>query len=150
MTTGSWLVKLEAIHRAGAKNLIGEEEDYAAFVFGGEYTIYAALGSNADLSLLGEWSYDGRGVGGTNKFQNDVFLGARLAFNDVQGTEILGSVLEDLDHGSRFAAVEFNRRLSDNWSINMEAVAFLNVGASDLLYETRRDSFIGLNLTYAF
>ena len=149
LTTGSWLVKLEAIHRAGARNLM-VEEDYAAFVFGGEYTIYAALGSNADLSLLGEWSYDGRGVGGTNKFQNDVFLGARLAFNDVQGTEILGSVLEDLDHGSRFAAVEFNRRLSDNWSIHMEAVAFLNVGVSDLLYETRRDSFIGLNLTYAF
>ena len=150
MTTGSWLLKLEAIHRAGAKNLMGEEEDYAAFVCGGEYAFYAALGSNTDLSLLGEWSYDGRGVSGTNKFQNDVFVGARLAFNDVQSTEILGSILEDMDHGSRFAAVEFNRRLSDHWSINMEAVAFLNVGTSDLLYGTRRDSFVGLNLTYAF
>ena len=150
MTTGSWLLKLEAIHRAGAKNLAGEEEDYAAFVCGGEYTYYAALGSNVDLSLIGEWSYDGRGVGGTNKFQNDVFVGTRPAFNDIQGTEILGSILEDLDHGSRFAAVEFNRRLSDHWSVHMEAVAFLNVGRSDLLYETRRDSFVGLDLTYAF
>ncbi len=86
----------------------------------------------------------------SNKFQNDVFVGTRLAFNDVQGTEILGSILEDMDHGSRCAAVEFNRRLSDHWSINMEAVAFLNVGQSDLLYETRRDSFVGLDLTYAF
>ena len=79
----------------------------------------------------------------TNKFQNDVFVGARLAFNDVQGTEILGSILEDLDHGSRFAAVEFNRRLSDHWSINMEAIAFLNVGESDLLYETGMTALLG-------
>ena len=44
LTAGSWLLKLEAIHRAGAQNrrldqsLEYEEEDYAAFVMGGEYT----------------------------------------------------------------------------------------------------------------
>ena len=40
LTTGPWLLKLEAIHRAGAQNrrldqyLNYEEEDYAAFIVG--------------------------------------------------------------------------------------------------------------------
>ena len=33
MTVGSWLFKLEAILRSGARNLLGIEEEYAATVF---------------------------------------------------------------------------------------------------------------------
>ena len=33
-TVESWLFKLEALHREGARNLRGVKEDYAAFVFG--------------------------------------------------------------------------------------------------------------------
>ncbi len=35
LTVGSWLFKLEAIQRAGARNLLGMEKDYGASVFGG-------------------------------------------------------------------------------------------------------------------
>ena len=67
LTTEALLLKLEAIHRTGALNLpsrqrpFGEEEDYAAFVIGGEYTLSSVFESAADLSLLGEWHYDDRG-----------------------------------------------------------------------------------------
>ena len=67
LTTGPWLLKLEAIHRAGAQNrrldqhLRYEEEDDAAFIAGGEYTINGVWDSDADLSLIGEWARDGRG-----------------------------------------------------------------------------------------
>ena len=33
LTVGSWLFKFEAIQRAGARNLLGMEEDYVASVF---------------------------------------------------------------------------------------------------------------------
>ena len=33
-TVESWLFKLEALHREGARNLRGVKEDYAAFVLG--------------------------------------------------------------------------------------------------------------------
>ena len=62
VTVGSWLLKLEAIQRAGARNLSGREEDYFATVFGGEYTLYSVAGSAVDLSVVSEWNYDGRGA----------------------------------------------------------------------------------------
>ena len=72
---------------------------------GGEYTIYSVIGSAADLSLIGEWNYDGRGRNATNIFQDDLFIAARLAFNDVQSTEVLGSVMNDIDTTTRVVNV---------------------------------------------
>ncbi len=150
LTADAWLFKLEAIHRAGARNRLGEEEDYTAFVLGGEYTFYSVLGSAADLGLLGEWNHDGRGRNATNKFQNDLFLAVRLAFNDVQSTELLAGLLGDADYATRALTVELNRRLSDQWSLRLEAFALPTVGETDPLYETRRDSFVELSLSYSF
>ena len=153
-TTGSWLFKLEAIQRAGARNRSGREEDYVASVLGGEYTFHSVLGTTADLGLLGEWNYDGRGPGATprrspNTLQNDLFLGGRLAFNDVQGTEVLAGILGDAGHATRTLAVEVNRRISGRWSLRLEAIELLGIDEADLHYDTRRDSFVDLDLVWS-
>ena len=150
LTSGPWLLKLEAIRRTGARNILGLEEDYAAFVAGGEYTLYSVLDSDLDLTLIGEWNRDGRRQRATNVFQNDVFAGARLAFNDVQGTDVIVGVLEDADLGTRSFSAELNRRLSDAWSMHLEAVLFRDVDRADPAHQTRRDSFVELNLIYSF
>ena len=153
MTAGAWLLKLEAIRRIGARNAalpLSMEEDYTAFVAGGEYTLYSVFDSGIDLGLLGEWNRDGRRERATNVFQNDLFLGARLAFNDVESTDLIVGMLHDADFGTRSFNAEFNRRLSDEWSLHLEAVVFSNVDRMDLAYSTRRDSFVELNLTYNF
>ncbi len=153
-TTGSWLFKLEAIQRAGARNRSGREEDYVASVLGGEYTFHSVLGTTADLGLLGEWNYDGRGPGATprrspNTLQNDLFLGGRLAFNDVQGTEVLAGILGDAGHATRTLAVEVNRRISGRWSLRLEAIELLGIDEADLHYDTRQDSFVDLDLVWS-
>ncbi len=155
LTVGSWLFKLEAIQRTGARNLVGLEEDYIAAVFGGEYTVYSAFGSAADLSLLGEWNYDGRGRNATpsrspNTLENDLFGAARLAFNDVQSSEITASMLGDVGRATRALAVALKRRIADHWSVNLESIYLLNIDQADIHYETRRDSFIDLSLMYSF
>ena len=156
LTTESLLLKLEAIHRAGAPNVpscrhpFGEEEDYAAFVIGGEYTIHPLFESALDLSLLGEWHRDDRGRRSTHQFQNDVFLAARLAFNDVEGTEVTAAIVADTDYGSRTMSVEFQRRLSDEWSLRLETTTMLDIDEADPIRTTWRDSFIGAELTYSF
>ena len=156
LTTGPWLLKLEAIHRAGAQNrrlnrfLQYEEEDYAAFVAGAEYTIYAVWDSDADLSLIGEWARDGRGRWATNAFENDVLLAARLGLNDEQSTEFTVSVLESVDYSSRVLNAEFKRRLSDSWSLHVQSYAYVGIDEDDAMYDVRRDSFIGVNLDYNF
>ena len=151
LTIESWLFKLEAIHRGGASNQAGQEEDYAALVAGAEYTFNGIFGSAADLGLLAEWNYDRRRENAANVFDNDIFLGARLAFNDVQSTDLVASVLADADHSTRSMILEFNRRLSDRWSLHLEGVVILAVDRADLThYQTRRDSFVELQVTYNF
>ena len=147
-----WLLKLEAIHRTGAKNFLScREEDYGAFVIGSEYSFYSVWETPFDVSVLAEWNYDGRGQYATNVFQNDVFLAARLALNDVQGTEFTMGVFEDIDYETRVLSLEFYRRLSDQWALNLEAIAFLDVDQMDVLYAgTRQDTFVGLNLSYNY
>ena len=156
LTAGSWLFKLEGIHRAGARNLSGREENYLAAVLGGEYTLYSVLGSAADLSLLGEWIHDGRGRSATpsrlpNTLENDLFFASRLALNDVQSTEIVASILGDVKRATRAMAVEFERRLSDRWSLQLETIYLLGTDRKDLFnYWTRRDSFADLGMAYSF
>ena len=50
MTYEAWLLKLEAIRRMGARNVLGQEEDFTAFVAGGEYTIYSVFDTDIDLA----------------------------------------------------------------------------------------------------
>ena len=155
LTVGSWLFKLEAIQRAGARNLLGMEEDYVASVFGGEYTFYSVFDSAVDLSVLGEWNYDGRGRNATpsrspNTLENDLFFATRIAFNDVQSTEIVASALGDAGRSTRALFVELDRRISDQLSLNIEVIHLLSIDQADIHYDTRRDSFIDLSLIYNF
>ena len=158
LTRGSLLLKLEAIYRAGARNsrfLLHlntlEEEDYTAFILGSEYTLYSILGSNSDLILFAEWTYDGRGRWATNALENDLFIAARLGLNDPQSTEFVVSVLGSLNKSSRVIAGEFKRRLSsDNWLLHIETSAFLDIDEEDFIYYVRRDSYVKINLAYSF
>ena len=150
LTTGPWLLKLEAIRRLGASNRLVEEDDYGAWILGGEYSLYSVFDTEAEITLLSEWHWDGRGPErATNAFENDLFLAVRLALNDVEGTEFTLSVAEDLDHAGRVFGFEAKRRLDDNWLLELEGTAFHGVDwRGDALYGVRRDSFIALSLVY--
>ena len=150
VTAGAWLFKLEAIRRSGARNLLGEEEDYRAAILGGERTVYAVFGSVADLTLLAEWHDDGRGRWATNVWANDVFVAGHLALNDVQGTEIAAGLLGDLSRNYRALSVEMRRRLSNRWSMRVELIANVDVDPEDITYDARRDSFLAFDFNYNF
>ena len=156
LTTGSLLLKLEAIHRTGAKNnrfdqhFNFEEEDFSAYVAGGEYTFSSVWDSNADLVLFAEWLHDDRGQRATNAFENDLFLAARLGLNDVQSTEFVVSLLASLENSSYILGAEFKRRLSDNWFLHCEVSTYHEIDPADAVYTARRDSFARVNLDYNF
>ena len=106
--------------------------------------------SDADLSLIAELARDGRGRWATNAFENDILLAARLGLNDEQSTELTVSVLESLANNTRVLSAEFKRRLSENWSLHVESTAYFDVDETDVIYDVRRDSFVGVNLGYNF
>ena len=149
-TTGSLLLKLEAIRRSGARNLVGVEETFNAFVLGGEYTFFSLWNTDADLTLFAEWDRDERGRRATNFYENDLFAALRIMLNDVQGTEMTVSVLHDLDKRQRIYGFELARRLSDVVSLDLGAVAITNIDRADLYYDLRQDSFVQLGIIYHF
>ena len=150
LTTDPWLYKMEAIHRSGSRNLPGRDEDYYAFNFGLERTLYGLFGSRADLTSLAEWHYDGRGRRAASVWANDLYLSGVLALNDVQGTEIMAGILGDLRHDARALNLELKRRLSNRWLMRMEASAILSADPRDTAWDARRDSFLGVELTLSF
>ena len=150
LTTEPWLYKMEAIHRSGARNLLGREEDYRAFIFGLERSVYSVLGTAMDITVLGEWLYDDRGRRAASVWANDLFIAGFLAFNDVQGTELGVGILGDLRHDYRAMNLELKRRLSGNWTMRLEAIVTLSSDPRDLTYDGRRDSFVGVDFTYSF
>ena len=150
IVAGPWLLKLEAIHRTGALDLFGKENDYSAYILGGEYTLYSILDSAVDLTLFSEWNKDERGVNSTDDLNNDFFLAGRFMFNDVQNTAITVAAVKDTELDTSTLTIEFDRRLSDQWELDVEWVEFLEADKKDIVYGSRNDSYVALALTYNF
>jgi hypothetical protein len=144
---GAWLLKAEVINRT---HDLSEIDDYTALTTGFEYTFTGVLDSETDFSILSEWLYDERGDESPTLFENDIMVGARLAFNDVNSTEMLLSFIQDLDESSMVISFEGSRRLTDHWKISVDAYWWFDDGADDLLYLLRNDDFISCNLAYHF
>ncbi len=148
LTTGSWLVKIEAIQRNHDDPFY---QDFAAATIGTEYTVVGLLGSVYDLGLLAEYSWDERDQLATSVFQNDAFIGARLAFNDVNDSQLLVGLSNDLDNSdSRAIFVEASTRLAPVLTMNVELRYFESDTPSDLLFRLEDDSFIQIGVEYFF
>ncbi|GAA6137578.1 hypothetical protein NBRC116583_13250 [Arenicella sp. 4NH20-0111] len=147
-TEGGWLLKLEAIQRNFDVQSI---EDHAAATLGFEYTLVGVFGSTYDLGLLGEYSWDDRGTRATTTFQDDLFLGARLALNDVSSSEVLFGVSEDLEFsGSKAVFLEGATRINNAVSLNVEARYFDADSDRDPLFSFKDSSFIQVGIEYFF
>jgi len=143
-TRGAWLWKLEALGRKA------HQDDFLAGVGGFEYTFYQVKGA-ADLGVLFEYLYDGRGtISPVTVFDDDLFAGVRLALNDTQNTTLLlGSVI-DRDDGSTSGLLEAERRLGRHVTVELEVRWFSNVDDGNPLQALDRDSFAALTLSRHF
>ncbi len=143
-TRGAWLWKLEALAREGQGRTFG------AAVAGFEYTLYQVKAA-ADLGLLAEYLWDDRDdFAPPTAFEDDLFLGARLALNDTQDTTVLAGGVVDLDERSWAVLIEAERRLTDHFTIEVESRLFLDVSEEDLLAAFAADDFAVVRLAYHF
>jgi hypothetical protein len=147
-TLGDWLWKFESIYRKTSL------EDFWATQAGFEYSFIGVLDSNLDLGLLMEHSWDSRGeveLGAPGSLmQNDLFVGARLAFNDMQSTEILMGLGSDLDHNAFTFLIEANRRFGDDFIASFDLRLLQSNEESDLLYVLSKDDHAKLSLAWYF
>lgn len=144
VAAGQWLIKLEALRRAG------QGEDYGALTGGFEYTFYGLAGTASDLGLIVEWAYDDRGDTATTPYENDVTAGVRLAFNDLSGSELLAGIVSDTKSSARIWSLEAGRRFGEKIRVTLEAYAFVAIPPDDPLYDLRNDDFLRLTIAAYF
>lgn len=136
-TRDAWLWKFEGITRDA-----GQQGRYWAMTAGVEYSLYQIMGSDADLGLITEVLLDDRGDMATTPFEDDIFVGGRLAMNDVAGSELLFGGIVDRSSGSTFLNLEGSRRLSNNWTIDLQMRAFLGVDPGERFHDLRNDDHL--------
>lgn len=149
-TVGPWQLKFEGLVREGQENRTGREETYLAFVGGIEYSFRSFFGTGWDVGLLAEFLYDSRNRRATTPFEHDLFLGARVALNDVDDTRVLFGYFQDVRDSDKFVFVEASRRIGDRLRLGVEARFFLNPSADSILFDVRRDHHFQLTLAYKF
>jgi hypothetical protein len=138
------LYKLEAVHHRGGLG------SYVSAIGGIEYTFSGFLGSRADLGVLGEYMFSQKGVNVVHPFEDDVFLGTRIQFNDVDSTQVLAGVILDRKTGAGFFNLEASRRIGSSWTLSLKARAFASIPESDLLYGFRLDDYLQIGLALHF
>ena len=147
-TLGDWLWKFETIYRTT------DDDDFLAAQAGLEYTYVGVFDSNADLGLLLEYGWDSRGEGdekspGAN-IQNDIFLGSRLAFNDMQSNEMLVGLGADVEHSAFSFIVEANRRFGESVKVSIDVRLMQSSAQNDALYSLNADDHLQLAVEYYF
>jgi len=139
-----WIWKLEIIHRDT------DPSAYQALTGGFEYTFYGVYDSDINIGSLAEYSYDSRDEGQRGVFDRDLFVGARLAFNDAQSSELLAGIIYDTEKHSQSFRLEGNRRFGDSWKGTIEMQVFSNVDPSDPLAAFEKDDFLLLEIARFF
>ena len=107
--------------------------------------------SSADIGLLLEYQYDGR-----DEFEpvtindNDVFVAARLALNDINDTAVLAGLSYDTDTGETFINIEAERRFGDDWFAELRLRVFSGAEQGDTTFWLQQDDYVQLSVTRYF
>ena len=146
VTVDALLLKHESVYRRYAAN-DGPQPDFYAQTTGFEYTLYGLLG-DVDVGLLAEYLWASE-FNFLSPFDNDIFSGLRLGFNDTEDTQILVGGIVDLDTGTTFANLEASRRITDHLKGVLEA-RYFNASSKSFLFSFDRDSYIQIQLRHSF
>ncbi|WP_020405591.1 hypothetical protein [Hahella ganghwensis] len=142
---GDWSWVAEALWRDTGS------EEYAALTAGFEYSYVGVADSNMDLGLLMEFLRDSRGQAATTAWQQDLFVGARLAVNDQEGTEILFGVTQDLKNSdSRAVKIEASSRITNAWTWRINGWLFDGHDPQDPLHILHKDDYVEVGLEYYY
>ena len=97
--------------------------------------------------MLLEYQYDGRDEREpVTLADNDVFVGTRLALNDVQDSAVLAGVSYDVDTGETFVNIEAERRFGDDWFAELRVRAFSGAEPDDNTYFLKKDDYVQVSL----
>lgn len=144
-TFDAWLLKLEAIYRAGP------QENFFSAAAGFEYTFFDVAGTGADIGIISEYLLDDRALlVASDDDDDDISLGIRLALNDVDSTELVAAAVQDVDDHSRYFYLEASRRIGNAFKLSVEARGVDHVANDNPLRIYKNENYLQLELGYYF
>jgi len=144
MIVKNTIFKLESVYRSG------DFDNIFAITGGLEYTLGNVNNKGLDIGIIGEYVYDNRRALTFSSLDNDLFLGSRLAFNNVAGTEILFGIFQDLSKSTKLVRLEGSQRLGESFKLTATGQAFFSVDNQEFIYLFRKDAFLELELVKYF
>ena len=147
---GDTALKAEIIRRKGQYDRLGTARSYRAGVFGVEHNLYDITGDGRDLVLLAEYARDSRKGLSHSGFQNDLTLGARWVWNDVEDTQVLGLLTRDLDNAAQTMTVSIGRRLTDELTFEASGRLVERYERDPNSTALSKDSAVIASVTYSF
>lgn len=155
MVIGNTLLKVEGLYAAVIDD--PNISDYMHAGLGVEHTIAQMIG-DADLGLIAEYYYYKTFEGGKYTdlelfeiFQNDLFLGGRYTFNDVDDSSIVGGVVLDMEYNEQSYYVEYETRIADTFKVHLDyRYIEPSKDTRTAFHLLERHQRIGLNVGYYF
>ena len=147
---GETALKSEFIHRSGQYDSTGAAKTYWAGIIGLEHTIYDFDGNGRDMVLLGEHAHDSRQLNAHSGFQDDIAIGARFLWNDVDDTEVMALVIRDLDNGAQTTSISASRRINDQITFDASLRHPTRYGHDAQSAPLSRDMAVIASLTYSY
>ncbi len=124
---------------------------FEASIAGFEYTFYQVFDSAADVGVLVEYLWDGRdSISPSTPFEHDWFIGGRYTLNNIQDTQLLAGVIIDAHHQHTFITVEFERRLGQDFSLQISGQGAVDQSDQDPLFFITQDGFLQFALNYFY
>lgn len=142
--SGGWIWKLEALHQANPV------KSYNAAVGGFEYTLPNSEMEAPEIGLLSELAWDSRGRNAASPFQRDIFFGLRVSMNDVDGSEMLAGVMQDMRHSGRFVSVDASRRIGGDARLALKIRLLDSSSPADPLSALSHDDHLLVEYTKHF
>ena len=147
---GDSTFKAELVRRSGQYDRVGTASTYRAGVIGIEHNIYGIMDGGHDIVLLGEYARDSRKGLAHSGLQNDLTVGGRWLWNDVEDTEVLGLLTRDLDNGAQTITVSIDRRISEEVTFEASARGTSRYASDPNSSALQKDSAVIMALTYRF
>ena len=143
-------LKVELVRRSGQYDRLGTARSYQAGVVGIEHNLFGVMDSGHDIVLIGEYAGDSRMELTHSGFQNDLTVGTRWLWNDIEDTEILGLLTRDLENGAQTATVSIDRRINDQLTFEASARGTSRYANDPNSTAFQKDSAVNMALTYWF
>ncbi len=141
---GNLLIKLESIYN---KNT---ESDFYAVTSGIEYPAENIFYSGKDITFYAEYIYDQRGTVPPVLFEDDIFLGIRVDINDRNDTSVNSGIFLDKKTHTILTSIKYERRIFNQFRLNLEYLGFSGVEQRDLFYDIRNDSYFQVGFSHFF